>query len=51
MECPCCGDAVEELEAHLEACPERPSTTSMSPDWGRFEGPLFGPGANAERRE
>lgn len=51
MECTHCGEAVEDISAHLEECPNPPSTTSMSPDWGRFDGPLFGPGANAHRRE
>ena len=51
MQCVCCGEAVEDLAEHREECPDLPATTSKSPDWGRFDGPLFGPGANASRRE
>lgn len=51
MECTCCGEEVADIKEHMEVCPDPPSTTSMTPDWDRFEGPLFGPAANAQRRE
>lgn len=51
MECPCCEESVEDLKTHLAECPKGPSPTSMSPNWTDFEGPFYGPGANAQHKE
>jgi hypothetical protein len=51
MECTSCGEEVADIKEHVENCPDPPATSSMSPDWDRFDGPLFGPASNARRIE